>query len=218
MRSARSRTWAGGLLAADDQCRSRLGRGAGGPLLGDIEQQGRLADSGLASEQDDAARHQAAAEHPVQLGDAGRSGPGRLDADRGDRAGGLARAAGMRPSARRPGWRRPRRPSPTRRSQGSGRPTSAGRARTRRIHTPYGCLDPYWSACRSSSRREANAAVRRRPRQRAGGAGASALPRPGTTGVARGTVIPGGGTSGISTGTDAPLSKVNVTLDRRHPA
>ena len=66
---------AGRLLAADDQGRAGVGR-AGGPLLGDVEQQGGLADAGLAGEQHHRAGHQAAAEHPVELGHAGRAGPG----------------------------------------------------------------------------------------------------------------------------------------------
>jgi hypothetical protein len=37
----------------------------------DLEQQGRLADAGLAAQQDRGARDDAAAEHPVELADTG---------------------------------------------------------------------------------------------------------------------------------------------------
>ena len=60
----------GGLLAGDVQHR---------PGLRDqrprLQQQGRLAHPGLARQQQHRARHQAAAEHPVQLVQAGRAGP-----------------------------------------------------------------------------------------------------------------------------------------------
>ena len=75
---------AGRLLAGDHQRRVLGGRR---PLLGHVEQQGGLADAGLAGEQHHRAGHQAAAEHPVELGDAGRPGPGRLGVDVGDRPG-----------------------------------------------------------------------------------------------------------------------------------
>ena len=54
----------GGLLAGDVE---RAALVAGG-LRGHLEQQRALADAGLAGEQDRRARHQAAAEHPVELG------------------------------------------------------------------------------------------------------------------------------------------------------
>ena len=55
-----------GLLAGDVE---RAALVAGG-LRGDLEQQRALADAGLAGEQDRGAGHQAAAEHPVELGHA----------------------------------------------------------------------------------------------------------------------------------------------------
>ena len=75
----------GGLLAGDVERRGRLGE-----PRGHVEQQGRLADAGLAGQQHHRAGHQAAAEHPVELVDAGRHGPGRLDVDLADRPGGGA--------------------------------------------------------------------------------------------------------------------------------
>ena len=69
------------------------------PLLCDVEQQRRLADAGLAGQQHHRAGHDAAAEHAVELGDAGRFGPGRLDADRRDRPGRLRAACGRSPIA-----------------------------------------------------------------------------------------------------------------------
>ena len=63
----------------------------GGPLLRDVEQQGRLADTGFAGEQHHRPGHQASAEDPVELGDPGGPGAGRLGADGGDGAGRLGR-------------------------------------------------------------------------------------------------------------------------------
>ena len=82
MRSARSRTW-----AADSSPVTYSARAALGEPRGHVEQQGRLADAGLAGQQHHGARHQAAAEHPVELVDAGRHGPGGLDVDLADRPG-----------------------------------------------------------------------------------------------------------------------------------
>ena len=63
---------AGRLLAGHVQHRARL-RG----LRARLQQQGGLADAGLAGQQQDRPGHQAAAEHPVQLAEAGRAGHGR---------------------------------------------------------------------------------------------------------------------------------------------
>src|SRR2546423_1195495 len=82
---------AGGLLARDDQGRAAR---PGGPLLGDVEQQGGLADAGLAGQEDDRPGDQSATEYPVQLAHAGRPVPGRLSADRGDRSGRFQRRPG----------------------------------------------------------------------------------------------------------------------------
>ena len=79
------------LLAADHQ---RRAAGAGRPLLGDVEQQRRLADAGLAGEQHHRAGHQAAAEHPVELADAGRPARAGSALIVGDRPGRLGRHAG----------------------------------------------------------------------------------------------------------------------------
>ena len=61
----------GRLLTGDVERAAALGE-----PRGHVEQQGRLADARLAGEQHDGARHQAAAEHPVELVDAGRDGAG----------------------------------------------------------------------------------------------------------------------------------------------
>ena len=78
----------GGLLTADVEhpALAVLAR-AGGPG-GDVEQQGGLADAGLAGHEHDGAGHDAAAEHPVELrhpGGAGDRPPGvdLTDRDRG---------------------------------------------------------------------------------------------------------------------------------------
>ena len=74
-RAARSRTW-----AADS---SPVAYSTSAPEPGrDLEQERRLADPGLAAQQDDRAGHQATAEHAVQLADAHRS-PDRLGRVRG---------------------------------------------------------------------------------------------------------------------------------------
>ena len=77
----------GGLLAADVEhpALAVLAR-AGGPG-GDVEQQGRLADAGLAGDEHDGAGHDAAAEHPVELRHPGRAGDGPADVDLTDREG-----------------------------------------------------------------------------------------------------------------------------------
>ena len=92
------------LLAADHQ--RRACRRAGRPLLGHVEQQGGLADAGLAGEQHHRAGDQAAAEHPVELGHAGRPGPGRRGADRRRSGGPARRGAGSGRHAAAPGAER----------------------------------------------------------------------------------------------------------------
>jgi hypothetical protein len=60
-----------------------LGAGCGtGPEQ--LEHEGGLADPGLATDEGDAPRHQTAAEHPVELSDAGGNGLAVRRADRGD--------------------------------------------------------------------------------------------------------------------------------------
>ena len=60
---------AGGLLAGDvEDALLGLGR-----LGGDLEQQGALADAGLAGEQDRGPRDQTTAQDPVELGDAAQA-------------------------------------------------------------------------------------------------------------------------------------------------
>ena len=107
----------GGRLLAGDVERAAL---VAGGLRGDLEQQRALADAGLAGEQDRRAGHQAAAEHPVELGHAAGAERGLLDrhlADRhrrrrhraGRRTPGAARAAA---SATEPqAWHSPHRPT-----------------------------------------------------------------------------------------------------------
>ena len=95
VRSARRRTWLSRLLGADVEhapCpRARPRR--------DLEQQRRLADTGLAAEQDRGARHDAAAEHAVELGDAAR--PVRRVGSRASSVmGRAARSAAPRPAPR----------------------------------------------------------------------------------------------------------------------
>ena len=89
-----------GALGAQPHLGGRLlGAGVEHPPAGpralrrDLEQQGRLADAGLAAEQDRRARHDAAAEHAVELADAGRA-TGRVG--RVDRRDGPRGAAGAR--------------------------------------------------------------------------------------------------------------------------
>ena len=91
MRSARSRTW---LTDSSPLITSAVLPLPDRPLLRHVEQQGGLADARLAGEQHHAAGHEAAAEHPVELADAGGDRAGGLGADRGDRPGGLAGCAG----------------------------------------------------------------------------------------------------------------------------
>ena len=96
---------------------------------GDVEQQRRLADAGLAGEQHDGAGHQPAAEHPVELVDAGGPRRRRLDVDLADRqrGGGDRR----RPRSCGPRARRPPRPCPRPGTRRSGRPTWRSASRTR---------------------------------------------------------------------------------------
>ena len=49
------------------------------PAGGQLEQQRRLADTGLPGEQQHPTRHHAAAEHPVELADTGRHGARAVD-------------------------------------------------------------------------------------------------------------------------------------------
>ena len=74
------------LLTGHDQRRRTA---SGGEAVGHVEQQRRLADARLARQQHDRTRHQPAAEHPVEFGDAGGLGPrpsGSMLADRPGRA------------------------------------------------------------------------------------------------------------------------------------
>ena len=74
VRSARRRTWLDGLLGADvEHAHARRP-----PPRGDLEQERRLADAGLTGQQDRRAGHDAAAEHAVELADAGRPVRDRL--------------------------------------------------------------------------------------------------------------------------------------------
>ena len=72
----------GGLLPGDveDGAVIALLRGVRG-LGGHIEQKGGFAHPGLPGQQHDGARHDPAAQHPVQLADPGGPGPGLLGAD-----------------------------------------------------------------------------------------------------------------------------------------
>ena len=83
MRSARMPHLRRRLLAGDVEDGAALAR-AGGPGR-DVEQQGRLADAGLARHEHDGAGHQPAAEHPVELADAGGARLGAADVDLADR-------------------------------------------------------------------------------------------------------------------------------------
>ena len=124
----------GGLLAGDVEGAAPVARGLGG----DLEQQRALADARLAGEQDRGAGHQAAAEHPVELGHAagagrasprprpGRSappacvtGPAAAPARRRRRLGDRCPRPGTRRSGR-PTWRSPSR------TRSSGRRARAG--------------------------------------------------------------------------------------------
>ena len=83
MRSARSRT----CDADSSPVTYRTVRPDARSLRRDVEQQGGLADAGLAGEQDHRPGHEAAAEHAVELVDAGRDRARGLDVDLGDRPG-----------------------------------------------------------------------------------------------------------------------------------
>ena len=107
----------GGLLAGDVEGAVLVARGLGG----DLEQQRALADAGLAGEQDRRAGHQAAAEHPVELGHAAgaeRRSPRPTPGRSARRAWSPGAAA-----ARLVGAAAPRRPSPRPGTRRSGRPT-----------------------------------------------------------------------------------------------
>ena len=132
----RRRIWAGGLLAGDvERAPARGGEVAEGHV-----RERRLADAGRAAEQDERAGDEAAAEHAVELADAGARAA--ACARRGRRAAGPPSRPSPRPARRRrPPGRRARRPRPaparaprracsTRRSPGSARATS-GSARRR---------------------------------------------------------------------------------------
>ena len=102
-----------------------------------MQQQRRLADARLAAEQDERAGHDAAAEHAIELVDAGRQARVLLDLDVGvelrapppsRRARSGAPAAAAPALGRLP--RAPRRASSTRRSRRSGPATSATARRT----------------------------------------------------------------------------------------
>ena len=81
----------GGRLLCGYQQAPRPRRGQGGQRL---QHQGRLADPGLPPEQGDRARHQPAAEHPVQLGPSvGTGAPRRRRCRSGRRAGASSPAA-----------------------------------------------------------------------------------------------------------------------------
>ena len=114
----------GALLGADVQ-------GASRPRRGQLQQQRALADAGFAGEQGDRPRHEAAAEHPVELVDAGRLRPTDQRLDLGDGHGGGCGSGGDQ--CGEIGIRGPRhlRPSSSRpRTTGNSRPTS-GRRRNR---------------------------------------------------------------------------------------
>ena len=68
------------------------------PLMGDLEQQRRLANPRIAGQQRDRTRHHAATEDPVQFFDAGGAMAGAVRLDRADRNGGR-RGAHRRTSA-----------------------------------------------------------------------------------------------------------------------
>ena len=130
----------GRLLAGDVEhasCSTRAARG------GDVEQQGGLADPGLAGEQHDGPGHEAAAEHPVELADAASARCSRRPrVDLADRAGPGSRPTGRR--SRPPSARRPRRPCPTPGTRRSGRPTAAPSSRTRRSGRWRGTSEVVW--------------------------------------------------------------------------
>ena len=124
------------LLGADVQHRAVGGEAGQHP-----QQQGRLADAGLAGQQHHRPGDQAAAEDAVELLDAG--GPvgaglgGDLgDGDRGGHRAGRPGRGGSAPAPPRPGCSRRRRP-------GSGRPSAGWRPRTRCRHRRSGLSWPY---------------------------------------------------------------------------
>ena len=115
----------GRLLGAHEQAARAVGRHRAERL----QHERALAHAGLAADERDRTRDEPAAEHPVELGHVGGA-PGRARAGRRRRSAPAAcsgRSAGPRGrrAARRP------RASPTRRSRGSGRATSATRSRSR---------------------------------------------------------------------------------------
>ena len=125
VRSARSRT-----CPADSSpvtYRTRVPR-----LRRHLQQQRRLPDARLARQQHDRAGDESAAEHAVQFGHAGRPGPGGVELDIGDAAGGRGRRARGDPGARRARRRGldERAPRLARRAAPHplGRPVLAGRA------------------------------------------------------------------------------------------
>ena len=71
------------------------------PLVGDLEQQRRLAHARIAGEQRDRTGHHAAAEHPVELIDAGRAVAGAVGLDGTDRNGGATPGCTERAALRR---------------------------------------------------------------------------------------------------------------------
>lgn len=79
-----------GLLGGDVKRAVLVARGLGG----DVQQQRRLADAGLARDEHHGTRHEAAAEHPVQLTDAGGPGGGLPAVDLADGERGGADPAG----------------------------------------------------------------------------------------------------------------------------
>lgn len=81
---------AGRLLARDVEGAVLVAGGLGG----DVEQEGGLADAGLARDQDDGAGDEAPAEDPVELGHAGGAGGGLPGVDLADRDGGRRDPAG----------------------------------------------------------------------------------------------------------------------------
>ena len=97
-------------------------------LGGHLEQQGALADAGLAGQQDGGAGHQPAAEHPVELGHAAAA-RASTPRPRPGRSGPPARSPGSR---RHAAWGRPPRPpSPRPGTHRSGLPTWRPPTRTR---------------------------------------------------------------------------------------
>ena len=84
IRSARDADLGRRLLAADvEDGAVAVLAGAGRPR-GDVEEEGGLADAGLAGDEDDRPGDEAAAEHPVELGDPGGAGDGVGDVDVAD--------------------------------------------------------------------------------------------------------------------------------------